>query len=97
MLCLALQGLVFDVEAGENFYGMGGPYEVFAGRDASRGLATGSLDKSAVSDTFDDLSDLTADQIKSLESWTSSFKSKYSVVGRLVRNLHPNKPKQADI
>lgn len=42
---LAVRGKVFDVTPGRNFYGPGGPYENFAGRDATRGLACGSFDE----------------------------------------------------
>ena len=55
---------------GKRFYGPGGPYAAFAGRDASRGLATFSV---AASDDFDDLSDLTPVQKESVKEWETQF------------------------
>lgn len=43
-ILLAINGNVFDVTSGRNFYGPGGPYGNFAGRDASRGMAKQSFD-----------------------------------------------------
>jgi predicted heme/steroid binding protein len=40
---IALTGEVFDVSEASNFYGEGGPYHLFAGRDASRSLAKSSF------------------------------------------------------
>jgi len=59
--------------AGKRFYGPAGPYAAFAGRDASRGLATFSV---AASDDFDDLSDLTPVQKESVKEWETQFTGK---------------------
>ena len=54
----------------------GGPYSVFAGRDASRALATFSVDASQFKDTHDDLSDLKPSQLESVKEWEMQFLGK---------------------
>lgn len=46
---------------------------MFAGRDASRGLATFSLSEEAIKDEFDDLSDLNTMQMESVREWEMQF------------------------
>jgi len=79
---VAVNGKIFDVTKGKRFYGQGGPYAAFAGRDASRGLALFSVD---ASEEYDDLSDLNAMQKESVKEWETQFTEKYEYIGRLLR------------
>lgn len=75
---------VFDVSfGGVPMYGKGGPYNRFAGKDASRALALMSFDPKDVENT--DISDLEEKQLKVLHDWVDNFKNKkgYPVVGKL--------------
>ncbi|KAI5838667.1 cytochrome b5-like heme/steroid binding domain-containing protein [Morchella snyderi] len=84
---LAVEGRVFDVTAGKSFYGPGGPYSNFAGRDASRGLAKNSFDEEMLTPLdkpLDNLEDLTDEEKESLAGWANHFEGKYLLVGKLV-------------
>jgi len=82
-ICVAVNGKIFDVTRARRFYGVGGPYSSFAGRDASRCLATFSVDP--VSDDFDDLSDLKPSELEQVTEWEVQFSEKYDLVGRLLK------------
>ncbi|XP_022914556.1 membrane-associated progesterone receptor component 1 [Onthophagus taurus] len=81
---VAVNGNVFDVTRGKRFYGPGGPYAPFAGRDASRGLATFSV-SAKDGDSYDDLSDLNTVEMDSIREWEAQFREKYDLVGRLLK------------
>lgn len=82
-ILVAVNGNVYDVTKGARFYGPGGPYAAFGGRDASRGLATFSVVPGK--DDYDDLSDLNTDEMNSVKEWEEQFKERYDYVGKLLK------------
>jgi membrane-associated progesterone receptor component len=82
-ICLAILNKVYDVSKGWRFYGPEGPYCTFAGRDATRALAT--FDVNAVKDDYDDFTDLTPSQKSSVEEWEMQLSERYDYVGKLIR------------
>ena len=80
-LYVAVKGRIFDVTNGKSFYGPGGPYAMFAGKDASRALAKMSKNDEDVTPSLDGLSDK---EIGVLNDWEKKFEAKYPVVGRVV-------------
>ncbi|KAF8197053.1 cytochrome b5-like heme/steroid binding domain-containing protein [Pholiota molesta] len=88
-ILLAINGTVFDVTAGRNFYGPDGMYGNFAGRDASRGMAKQSFDidmLTPVDQPLDKLDDLKQDEIDNMKGWIDHFSNKYIICGKLVEN-----------
>ena len=77
---------VFDMSfGGVEFYGPGGGYNRFAGKDVSRALAKMSFDPADTENTsIDDLEDK---QKKVLEDWIKTFEERkqYPIVGRLEK------------
>ncbi|GMH32947.1 hypothetical protein BSKO_00781 [Bryopsis sp. KO-2023] len=79
-LLLAIKGKIYDVTEGSTFYGPGGGYHVFAGRECARALAKMSTSKE---DCNDDLDDLTESEFEVLDGWIRKLE-KYPVVGKIV-------------
>ncbi|KAK3006875.1 hypothetical protein RJ639_015459 [Escallonia herrerae] len=78
---VAIKGRVFDVSTGKSFYGPGGAYAMFAGKDASRALAKMNKNEEDVCASLDGLSEK---EIGVLQDWENKFQAKYPIVGRVV-------------
>ncbi|GAA5876637.1 hypothetical protein JCM16303_003606 [Sporobolomyces ruberrimus] len=86
-ILFAIRRKVYDVTSGASFYGPGGPYEIFAGRDASRGLAKQSFEKDMLTpleEPIDELTDLSKSEWDNLVGWESHFQTKYFQCGDFV-------------
>ncbi|KAM1142052.1 membrane steroid-binding protein 1-like [Malus sylvestris] len=79
-LLMAVKGQIYDVSQGRMFYGPGGPYALFAGKDASRALAKMSFEEK---DLTGDISDLGPFELEALQDWEYKFMSKYVKVGSI--------------
>lgn len=66
------------------FYGPGGPYALFAGKDASRALAKMSFEPK---DLTGDLSGLGPCELEALQDWEYKFMSKYAKVGSVKKTV----------
>lgn len=60
---------------------LGGPYEVFAGRECARALALMKLDESECNANLEGLEEK---HHKTLQQWHDKFASKYTIVGKVV-------------
>lgn len=80
-LLMAIKGQIYDVSRSRMFYGPGGPYAIFAGRDASRALALMSFDPKDLTGNIEGLS---ASELDALQDWEYKFMEKYVKVGQVV-------------
>jgi membrane-associated progesterone receptor component len=87
---VAADGVVFNMsshEGGPGFYGPGGGYSGFAGRDATIGLATMETDPAKwLKATVGELSYAERD---TLADWVQRFSAKYDIVGYLNDGARP--------
>ncbi|CAN4101539.1 unnamed protein product [Withania somnifera] len=91
-LLMAIKGQIYDVSQSRMFYGPGGPYALFAGKDASRALAKLSFEEK---DLTGDISGLGAFELEALQDWEFKFMSKYVKVGT-VKQAVPVNDEQAN-
>lgn len=84
---LGFFGRLYDVSKGGRFYGKGGSYEFFAGKDATRAFATGDF-KNDLNDKIDDLTD---QQVAELFNWQSTYEKDYIYMGLLEGAFYDSK------
>ncbi len=89
-LLLACKGTIFDVTRGRDFYGPGGPYNCFCGKDASLAFAKVSTAEEHMNAKC---SNLFAMEVDALNDWYRKFEEKYPVVGK-VRDSDFKAPKK---
>ncbi len=80
---LAILGRVYDVTAGDAFYGPdAGGYSGFAGRDGSRAFVTGEFNAEGLVEQIDDLSD---QQVNDVFQWNDFYtnQDKYHYLGKV--------------
>ncbi|KAL3650488.1 Membrane steroid-binding protein 1 [Castilleja foliolosa] len=83
-LLMAIKGQIYDVTQSRMFYGPGGPYALFAGKDASRALAKMSFEDK---DLNGDLTGLGAFELEALQDWEYKFMGKYVKVGTIKTTI----------
>ncbi|KAG6537747.1 membrane steroid-binding protein 1-like [Zingiber officinale] len=83
-LLMTIKGQIYDVSQSRMFYGPGGPYALFAGKDASRALAKMSFE---LQDLTGDLSGLSPFELEALRDWENKFMSKYTKVGTVKQTV----------
>jgi membrane-associated progesterone receptor component len=93
---VGIRGNVYDVtRKGAGFYGPEGGYHLFAGREAARALAKGSLEQEEADNP--DYSQLTLSELDALQSWESRFQDKYDHIGFVVADDNAKKAKLVEI
>ncbi|KAG2135472.1 cytochrome b5 [Suillus clintonianus] len=78
---VSIKGTVFDVTRKSDVYGPGKSYNIFAGKDGSKGLGKSSLN---LEDAVPDYSDLPENEKNVLNDWFSFFQKRYNIVGRVT-------------
>lgn len=82
---LSVAGIVFDVSDGRDFYGPGGPYEKFAGRECGVALSKFAFDEIYL-DVPVDRASLNPGERMELDQWIEKFQyyRHYPIKGKLV-------------
>ena len=77
---LSIKGTIYDVTPGRSFYGPGGGYAAFAGKECARALAKMSMN---VADICGDLEGCSDKELGVLADWEAKLSSKYKAVGKV--------------
>eukprot|EP00039_Didymoeca_costata_P015069 m.251396 g.251396 ORF g.251396 m.251396 type:complete len:396 (-) comp16148_c0_seq19:2276-3463(-) len=87
---IAVRRTVYDVSSGASFYGPDAGYSVFAGKDATRCLATMSLEEKDTNDL--DYEPKNQEDKETLDGWEKKYKEKYPIVGTVIESTSSIEP-----
>jgi predicted heme/steroid binding protein len=82
---LGIAGLVFDVSAKREMYSGESGYKIFAGKDATRGLAKSSLEVKDL-EPFGVTTDLSEKEQTTLKKWQAFYRQRYPCVGKIPKH-----------
>eukprot|EP00736_Rhodelphis_marinus_P009700 Rmarinus@m.9109 len=82
-ILIAVKGVIYDCTSSSDFYGPGGPYRNFAGKDATRALALMSTKES---DTNVPYADLAEENMDVLNQWIELYERKYKIIGNVMKS-----------
>jgi len=92
-LYLGFMGHVFDVKKGREFYGPGGGYDFFSGKDASRAFVTGEFDEKGLTDEIEGLN---YKEYLELKKWLNFYHKDYKYIGKLAGRYFTNEGEETD-
>ncbi|GAB4858027.1 hypothetical protein Ancab_015930 [Ancistrocladus abbreviatus] len=81
-LLIAIKGQIYDVSSARMFYGPGGSYTMFTGREVSRALARLSFKPQDLNGNLEGLDEA---ELEILRDWEFKFMDKYPKVGVIVK------------
>ncbi|KAJ7642861.1 progesterone binding protein [Mycena rosella] len=90
---VSIKGTVFDVSTKADVYGAGRSYNIFAGKDGSKGFGMSSLD---AENAVPDYSELSEAHRKVLDHWHDFFSKRYNIVGRVTDHPVNEEEEEAD-
>lgn len=82
---LSVMGIVYDVTAGRDFYGVGSAYGCFAGKECSRCLAKMEINDKEANAGWANLNE---EHAKTMLEWKAKYDSKYPIVGRFAPDAY---------
>lgn len=80
-ILLSVFGTVYDVSAGKDFYGPGGGYACFAGKEVTRCLGKMTVSDDEANASWTNLND---EHRQTAVEWDVKFKAKYPIIGKFT-------------
>lgn len=83
LILLSITGLIFNVSSAPNFYGKGGGYNFFSGKDATVSFVTGCFSDECFANQSTGWDAMDADSARQVNEWVGTYIEKYHLYARL--------------